>query len=42
MKEIYFNEATIVDDNLKKAMEEGINNQKKHTKVSTYRERYYD
>ena len=42
MKEIYFNEATIVDENLKKAMEEGINNQKKHTKVSTYRECYYD
>lgn len=41
MKEIYFNEATIVDDNLKKAMEE-IKNQKKHTKVSTYRECYYD
>lgn len=40
MKEIYFNEATIVDNNLKKAMED-INNQKKHTKVKTYRECYY-
>lgn len=42
MKEIYFNEATIVDENLKKAMEEGINNQKKHTKVRTYLECYYN
>ena len=42
MKEIYFNEATIVDDSLKKAIEKDVSNQKKHTKVKTYREGYYN
>lgn len=42
MKGIYFNEATIVDENVKKVMESESNGQKKRAKVSTYRECYYD
>lgn len=42
MKGIYFNEATIVDEDVKKAMESENNGQKKRAKVSTYRECYYD
>ena len=44
MKEIYFNEATIVDENMKKAMkkENENNGQKKRAKINTYRECYYD
>lgn len=42
MKGIYFNEATIVDENVKKTMESESSGQKKRAKVSTYRECYYD
>lgn len=42
MKGIYFNEATIVDENVKKAMENENNGQKKRAKTIIYRECYYD